>query len=99
MGDEASHDSKSVPCTYSGSTTVVKAVVWTAALRKELRISLAVLPNQIVLTPGRPVPAPTLYRQAPGSAATGVSALRQWYDSTWARMNHKVVRHYFQSCQ
>ena len=38
----------------------------------KLQIKLSVSPNHSILTPGRPVPALTLKRQAPGRVATGV---------------------------
>ena len=41
-----------------------------AALREKLQDDSALLPCQSALTPGQPVPALTLERQAPGSVFT-----------------------------
>ena len=38
----------------------------------EIKIKLSTSPSHSILTPGRPVPALTLERQAPGRVATGV---------------------------
>ena len=55
----------------SAQTTVL-----TATLRQKLHIQLSISPGHSILTPGQPVPALTLYRQAPGRVATGVSILK-----------------------
>ena len=47
--------------------TIVRA----ATLRQKLRIKLSTSPSHNILTPDRPVPVLTLYRQAPGRVATG----------------------------
>ena len=39
-------------------------------------IEVTTLPSHSILTPGRPVPALILYRQAPGRVATGVPVLK-----------------------
>ena len=41
--------------------------------RLKLQIKLSTSPSHSILTPGRPVPALTLQRRAPGRVATGVS--------------------------
>ena len=43
-----------------------------ATLRYNLQIKLCISPSRSKLTPSQPVPALTLYRQAPGRVATGV---------------------------
>ena len=47
-----------------------------AAVRQKLQIQLSISPNHSVLTLGQPVPALTLYRQAPVRVATGVPILK-----------------------
>ena len=42
-----------------------------ATLRQKLQIKLSTSPSRSILTPGQPVPALTLYRQAPGRVVTG----------------------------
>ena len=49
-----------------------KTIVRAATLRYKLQIKLSTSPSHSILTPGRPVPALTLKRQAPGRVATGV---------------------------
>ena len=56
-----------------GST---QTIVCAVTLRQKLQIKLAISPSHSILTPGRPVPALTLYRQAPGRVATGVTGMR-----------------------
>ena len=43
---------------------------------EKLQVKLSTSPSHTILTPGRPVPALTLYCQAPGRVATGVSKSR-----------------------
>ena len=43
-----------------------------ATLRQKLRIKLSTPPSHSILTPGRPIPSLTLFRQAPGRVATRV---------------------------
>ena len=55
-------------CLKDGSPqTIVRA----ATLRQKLQFQLCSSPSHSILTPGRPVPALTLERQAPGRVATG----------------------------
>ena len=49
-----------------------QSIVRAATLRYKLQTKLSISPNHSILTPGRPVPALTLERQAPGRVATGV---------------------------
>ena len=49
-----------------------QTIVRAATLRKKLQIKLSTSSSHSILTPGRPVPALTLERQAPGGVATGV---------------------------
>ena len=49
-----------------------QTIVRAATLRYKLLIQLSTSPSHSILTPGRPVAALTLYRQAPGRVATGV---------------------------
>ena len=54
-----------------------------ATLRQKLQTKLSVSPSHTILTPGRPVPALTLFRQAPGRVTTGVEFFKSMvYDST-----------------
>ena len=52
--------------------TILRAVT----LRQRLQIQLSTSPSHSILTPGQPVPALTLQRQAPGRLATGVPILK-----------------------
>ena len=47
-----------------------------ATLRQKLHIKLSASPSHSIFTPGQPVPALTLERQAPGRVATGVPSLK-----------------------
>ena len=49
-----------------------QTILRAATLRQKLQIKLSISPSHSILTPGRPVPALTLWRQAPGRVATGV---------------------------
>ena len=49
-----------------------QTILRAATLRWKLQIKLSISPSDSILTPGRPVPALTLSRQAPGKVATGV---------------------------
>ena len=53
-----------------------QTILRAATLRKKWRIQLSTSPSHSILTPGRPVPALTLRRQAPGMVATGVPILK-----------------------
>ena len=53
-----------------------------ATLRQKSQVNLSISPSRSMLTQGQPVPALTLYRQAPGRVATGVQFLSHWYDDT-----------------
>ena len=59
-----------------------QTILRAATLRQKLQIELYTSPSHSILTPGRPVQALTLERQAPGRVATGVPILSHWYDST-----------------
>ena len=65
----ACHPSNMVVYLRDGS---VRAILRAAALQ----IKLSTSPSHSILTPGRPVPALTLYRQAPCRVATGVPILK-----------------------
>ena len=49
-----------------------QTVLRAATLRQKLQIRLSTSPSHSIPTPGQPVPAMTLRRQAPGWVATGV---------------------------
>ena len=49
-----------------------KTILRAATLRYKLQIQFSTSPSHSIQTPGQPVPALTLYRQAPGRVATGV---------------------------
>ena len=49
-----------------------QTILCAATLRWKLQINLSTSPSQSILTPGWPVPALTLWCQAPGRVATGV---------------------------
>ena len=51
-------------------------VVHAATLRQKLQIKLTTSLNHSILTPGQSVPVLTLYCQAPGRVATGVSIFK-----------------------
>ena len=53
-----------------------QTIVRAATLKQKLQIKLSTSPSHSILTPGRPVPALTLYRQTPGRVATGVPVLK-----------------------
>ena len=59
-----------------------QTIVRAATLRQNLQIKLATSPSHSILTLGRPIPALTLYRQAPGRAATRVPMFKSpvWLD-------------------
>ena len=48
-----------------------KTILRAATLRYKLQTKLSISPSDTLLTPGQPVPALTLKRQAPGRVATG----------------------------
>ena len=54
-----------------------------ATLRWKLWIKLSTSPSHSILTPGRPVPVPTLYHQVPGRVATEVPIFKSlvWFDA------------------
>ena len=56
-------------CMWEGSA---QTIVLAAILRQKLHIKFVISPSHRILTPGQPVPAPTLQHQAPGRVATGV---------------------------
>ena len=60
-----------------------QTILRAATLRQKLQIKLSISPSHSILTPGRPVPALTLLRQAPGRVATGVPIFKSlvWLDS------------------
>ena len=51
-----------------------QTTVHAVTLRQHLQIKLSIPPSHSILTSGQPVPALTLFRQAPGRVATGVPA-------------------------
>ena len=53
-----------------------QTILRAATLRKKWRIQLSTSPGHSILTSGRPVPALTLRRQAPGRVATGVPSFK-----------------------
>ena len=53
------------------------SILCAATLRLKLQIQLSISPSHSILTPGQPVPALTLQRQAPGRVATGVPIFKQ----------------------
>ena len=56
-----------------------QTILRAATLRSKLLIKLSTSPSHRILTLGRPVRALTLYRQAPGTVATGVTGMtRSW---------------------
>ena len=55
--------------------TSARAVVLAATLRM-LQVTLSISSSDSILTPGQPVPALTLHRQAPGRAAIGVAIVK-----------------------
>ena len=64
-----------------------QAILRAAILRWKLQIELSTSPTHSILTPGRPVPALTLERQAPGRVATGVPMFKSlvWLDREKSR--------------
>ena len=66
-----------------------KTTLRAATLRQKLQTKLSISPSHSILTPGQPVPALTLYLQAPGRVATGVPILSHWYDSTPEKSRRK----------
>ena len=64
-----------------------QTILRAATLRQKLQIKLSTLPSHSILTPGRPVPVLTLWRQAPGRVATGVPIfeLLVWLDPEKSR--------------
>ena len=59
-----------------------QTIVRATTLRQKLQIQLSISPSHSILTPGRPVPALTLWRQAPGRVVTGVPIFESlvWLD-------------------
>ena len=53
-----------------------QTILCAATLRQMLRIKFSVSFSHNILTPGRPVPALTLSRQAPGRVASGKPTLK-----------------------
>ena len=53
-----------------------QTIVRAATFRQKLQIKLSTSPSQGILTPGQPVPALTLSRQAPGRVASRVTILK-----------------------
>ena len=49
-----------------------QTILHAATLRQKLQIKLSTSPSHSIVTLGQPVPALTLYCQAPGRVATGV---------------------------
>ena len=59
-----------------------QTILRAATLRKKLQIQLSTSPSHSILTPDRPVPALTLYRQAPGRVAHWSANFKSlvWFD-------------------
>ena len=59
-----------------------QTIIRAATLRQKLQIKLSISPSHSILTPGQPVPALTLWRQAPGRVASEVSIFKSlvWLD-------------------
>ena len=57
-----------------------QTILCTATLRQKLQTKLSISSSYSILTPGQPVPALTLQRQAPGRV--GCQFLSHWYDLT-----------------
>ena len=59
-----------------------QTILRAAKPRQKLQIKLSTSPSHSILTSGQPVPALTLYRQAPGRVATGVPIFKSlvWLD-------------------
>ena len=53
-----------------------QTILRVATLRQKSQIKLSISPSHSILTPGRPVPELTLYRQAPSRVATGVPSFK-----------------------
>ena len=62
-----------IPATcYSVSHVLICSILRAATLRKKLQINVSTSSCHSILTPGRPIPGLTIYREAPGRVATGV---------------------------